>query len=572
MRMTKNQARLYDVAFVFLLPLAAILTLPWHNGFAMGDDYLGPAHQLLKGNIDLSTCWSNRIGTYLPYALGMKLFGLGTWLTSITTLEYILLLVSVYLVIGKYDKSIAFIAAFLLGVSPLMHQYAGIIMGDMAATFTANLVMLAYFYYTFYVSKKESTSKKWGILIALLVVVSFLVKESVVFYMPVLLGLFWLERKEQDSKIFFRYFLFTSVISAIVFMAFYGYKTGSPLHRLYILETGPSENDSNYAFASWHTILNRITWQPFQLIVENYSFGCLFFLSGLQLLIPSPNNRPQQFFKWFGLGTLAMWWFGTQGVSSYNPLALVHRIWMPLMVPMAINSAFLIHRIMSGSLSASERKKITAATLLFLLLTYISLWFSHLSYLALPVLAEPQFVSMAIWYTIIGVAMLFSIYTDTLVDIIPPVRTMLFCILIVPLVNGTVQLTLARIGQLKNHIKTEYDWEKEMIQYVLSLKPSLIITDPRLKHFYYTYTMNMDKKLPFEDYNHVVPDSLKEGDYMLLNLNRQLSDINNITSTLTFTRADNKLPSFVINPKQHGFVLIKENEADKLYRYEPHNE
>ena len=73
--------------------------------------------------------------------------------------------------------------------------------------------------------------------------------------------------------------------------------------------------------------------------------------------------------------------------------------------------------------------------------------------------------------------------------------------------------------------------------------------------------------LPFVDYNDTPLDSIKKGDYLILNPERQLWFEKNVNVTLTYTKANYQIASYVFHPEQNGFVLIRENETDRLYRY-----
>ena len=107
-----------------------------------------------------------------------------------------------------------------------------------------------------------------------------------------------------------------------------------------------------------------------------------------------------------------------------------------------------------------------------------------------------------------------------------------------------------------------------MIQYALSLHPHLLLTDYHLANFYYAYTLNMNERLNIVDYNKVPFDSIKKGDYLLLNPERQIGYGENINVTFIYTKADYHIAGFVNNPEQHGFILVRQNTTNRLYRFE----
>jgi hypothetical protein len=118
---------------------------------------------------------------------------------------------------------------------------------------------------------------------------------------------------------------------------------------------------------------------------------------------------------------------------------------------------------------------------------------------------------------------------------------------------------------LKNGRPDEFGSEKQMVAYLREITPPLIISDVMLSRHYGIYD-GFRQPMPFRDYLHTPYDSLSAGTYLLLNKNREKSNLVNRVEAATFTRSQNVIPGYVHEPEKHGFILEKENEADKLYR------
>ena len=562
-----NQNKRYNIAFILLLLAVVFFALPWHQGFTVGDcgDYLNAANQLLHGNWDIqNNFYANRIGTYLPYAIGMKLFGFGTWLTLITTIEFLLLLSVIYYTVKRYNTSIAFMACSLLGTSAIMLQNASVVMGDMASTLCCNAMVLCYFYFTFYAGQKQTNQKRWGISVAALFFLSFLVKESVVFFLPFMLWQYFKSRKNETQKIFWKYAFGTIVLLVLTLLLAYLIKTGNPFYRIIAVETGPTSSDCNYVNASWLTILNRITWQPFQFLTQNYTFSFLLLLSFLQLFQYRKDASIQEkFFQHYFIFSIAMWWMGSQSLTSYNPVSLVHRIWLPLLVPMAINASFFITALRKGTTTNPIYSVLFI--FVFLLFTFWSLFISIGIYANSNIEQTSAFISIAVRDTILGSVVIFSLYKSKLFTTTSIMGYLLFIAIIIFPVKSCLESVLWRYL----NFKSKYSLQKEMLDYATSYKPKSILTDYWILKGYPIY-LGFDKKFHFVNYTEV--DTFSNNTYLLLNKITQFELEKNINETRIFTKAKNKIPDFVLQPTKHGFILIKENETNLLYRYIDHAE
>ena len=117
-----------DIAFFIIVILTIIFAYPHMEGISPFDpgNYCHCAVQLLRGNLDIDNIYCNRVGTYLPIALAIKLFGFnGFYLTLVTLLELILLLTVIYSALQKYNREIALITCAIIGFSPIMLSFSG---------------------------------------------------------------------------------------------------------------------------------------------------------------------------------------------------------------------------------------------------------------------------------------------------------------------------------------------------------------------------------------------------------------------------------------------------------------
>ncbi|MBL7777709.1 MAG: hypothetical protein JNK66_05340 [Chitinophagales bacterium] len=558
----------YDLLFGMLLIAATMFTLPWHQGFLLGDDYLGAAHQLLNGNWDIhNNFWANRVGAYLPYSVGIWLGGFGLWLNFITTAEFVVLLGFVYWVLRKFNLPLAFVVCCFLAFCSLLHQCAAVTQGDILTTFTANATVLLYFLFATGNNEQPKKQKWWGLVTSSCFFYSLLVKESVVFFMPVLLWYFIADVRQKKAKDYWLYFGAGSAVLVGLLMLAYWIKTGDPLYRLHIVEAQPSSSDSNYAGHNKWLLFSRLTWQPLKFLIENFSFGCFLFLSLPQLILVKRDSPfEERFFAVFQLLGLSFWWVGSQGFSTYNPVALVPRLWLPLVIPMAINSAYFILKLLRQEVPANQKNILAFTVLLLLLASACFLYKTYVEYTSLGI-SPPNISSLLMWYTAYSMFILLSFYGDKLLSILPRFSEMAFVFFVFPLFSGSVLGFANLLSDKVTGKKNGFETEREMFEYVVSLNPKRIITDYRVTHFYYAYVMDMDKQLPVFDYNTIPIDSVKPGDLLLLNPERQEWFQKNITVTLTYTKANYDIAPYSLTPEQYGFEKLKQNESNILYRF-----
>jgi hypothetical protein len=556
--------------FLLLLVLLAAFTfsIPWHQGFTLGDcaDYLNAAHKFNKGVWDIETnYYANRVGTFLPYAIAMKIGGLGTWLTWITTSLFALFLILVYCLLRTYDKQVAFATVSLMALSPLLLRNASVVMGDIAAMFTTNFFVLVIFYFRFYVEKNYKAAIGWGIVAAVLFFFCFWVKESVVFFIPFVAWLWFKGRNIAGEKPFWKALALGLIVSGIIIGLIYYIKTGNPLYRFMAVEGGPTASDCNYKDAPWSTIFKRITYQPLQFIFEDLWTAIVFTLSVIYVgvSIKKPTDPQGIFFREYFLIMVAIWWVGSQGISSYNPVALVHRIWMPVYLPATICAAIFLVNSFNDELVA-YRRLITAIAVILLLLVVVTFVLSFQSLSSIGDSTEHLMYSR-VYLIVVIVLIVSSNYIEFKEALLPPLRRLIFLIIILLFFLQNQQHLIWWANKQSKSELTDYEYEKEIVLAAINENANLILTDYWLSRNYGIYT-GFNANYPFVNYNHHQPN----GDRILLMLNkkRQQEALANITETRTYTTAKNEVADFAVQPQQYGFKVIRENQEAVLYRLE----
>lgn len=547
--------------FGVMLLLIPILSLPYHNGLHGGDAgwYLKYAFGLLHGNVAdqvTENVFANRIGTYTPYALGMLIGGEGTWLSWIPTVQFMGLVIIIYACLVRWNLSVAGMAALMLGVSRILYEWSGVTMGDITITIMANLPVLVYFGY--HRSPDGKRPVVWGVCIGLLLVAAVMTKESIAFYFPFLAYLAYRDWHQPERRRLWKSIAVVLALGGLWTLVWYGITTGDALFRLHIV-SGPSASDCNYLGASWFTVLKRLTYEPFEFLVSHEGFGILLLLSLLNLVkgVRIPYER---FFHGLLLVTLGMWWLGTQSFTFWNPVALVYRIWLPLMVPLALNAALFLYAVITTSFTRVALWRMSVVLVVFLGATGLSLWHASGLYDELGLYNNLLWIGLK--YVVIGSAVLVILWTpESWVPMfLPRLRNLAFGI-----IWGLqlVSLVLFLVWHVITPRESRYEQEKASLVMVEDIEGP-ILTNEVLATTSGIYT-GFGNLLPFVDWANV--DTIVPGTYLYISLLNLEDQQQGLSETLIYTEARNVIPPYVLNPEEYGFCLVDGNETHRLYRY-----
>lgn len=566
----QEKSRNWDIAFLLFLFAVPFFSVPFHHGISIFDpaNYLKSAHFLLQGRWTVEeNFFANRIASCVPYAIGLSVWGVNEYLTFITTIELMALLALMYFVIGKYDKVVAFTAVLLLGTSQLVLKSASVIGSDMMIMLMANAVVLIWFYFR----KQNSSSGKailWGVLTGVTFGIAFLSKESIAFYVPLLFYFALADYRHPVLKRFWTGAGLTVAFFAAAVLVYYTIKTGDILYRLHIVEAGPSASEVNYHQSGFREILERCTYQPFQFIGRDLTFSVLFLFSVLHLFMPNRTEEQGAVKKYF-LFTIIFWWFGSQSFSSWNPVGLVHRIWLPLLVPMAINAAYALRDLMLEPFDANRTEKVKYSILIVALI--LGAWvaffasFSQFESINRSDSELAQLLSNTLWLTFLAALTLFFIRVKTAAHQTPLHKALVLIAILFPSMHEIHLSQVWFFVDKESRPINDFRAEKEIVSELETLHPKMILAEIVLSDNYGLY-VGFDKVLPFVNYNNIHPDSIPGGTYLLLNDDRMQYWKGNLTESMGFKMQKQKIPDFAYNPEAHGFVVVRQIASSKLYQ------
>jgi len=340
--------------------LVVVISKSWHEGIKFCDSAttVQCAVSLVKdATVNYWSIYATRIGSYIFQSFYVLIFGVNDSITWVTTCQFLILLGFLYFFLKKYNRKIALYAVALLGCSTLMIKEATVVGGDMMLALCVNVPVIIYWWIKSQGEQRVDWLKWWGIVAGACWVLAFYTKETAVYYLPLMM-LFSVQSYRKKYQIgFWMYFWCTLIVMGILTMGYFYFQTGNPFQKIALAR----ENCEYYAnlvphrvLKTWGEVLYRITLEPISFFVHEVSMGILGIL-GIAYLICS-RKKSESFWTWYLIIPLMMWWI--------TPLWLTARLWLPIMVPLAIAAAHVLYDLAHHEETRRDRVVLISAGLI----------------------------------------------------------------------------------------------------------------------------------------------------------------------------------------------------------------
>jgi len=523
--------------FICILLGTAIISIPFHNGLTLWDEgsYVHLGLRLAQGTPISMTegVFANRIGTYGIAAVIIKIFGFNEHITWGFTAFFFLLLTGIYFCLVEQDKKIAWSTVLILGTSPILIQESSRVMSDVIGGITASAPILIYYYF---LKNQKWGPLRMGIIAGLIFSFSVITRESFVFIIPATV---WIAFTAARKDFWIATCGTIAIIGAFIFAEYWAH--GDPFIRCKLLSTGPLADDCGYAMVGTLGKLKRMTYQPFQFLTENYSYGILLLIAGLNFF--GPTKKDDKLIKPYLLVTLAFFWLYPETIKHWNPVALSPRLWIPLIIPLTLNAAYGIAKI--DTIASKHKKSATVFILLFLICTFIVLLVSRYEHISRGI---PEFSRLLfLTYLAISGILITVIWMRRIT-----VRRTLITLTVV--LSQLTALFAGRIIGSNGQNAENFSCEKQVLISIAKKARggATIITDQALATNFCIY--GSFPTIRFVNFETISVDALaKQRRPVFLYLNAQRLNIlrNNINETETYTVATFlKLPPYVEKPDQ----------------------
>lgn len=548
-------SRKVDFLAIAIIAFAAIATLPYHDGISLYDSacYTLAANDFVLGrSIEFSRdIFCTRFGVWLPQAAYISLLGLNGNITWVTTAEFVLLLFSTYYFLRKYDQTIAIFTTILLSTVQLLLSQSAIAMGDVMLTACLNLVVLISWRSTV----KPQSSKgfiKRGIIAGSIWIYAFYCKESAVFFLPFLI---WLTinsiRRKEHDKVYWKYFWITLFIGGVVTIAVSYLQFDDIFWKICSTESAILTANKDYGTATFAGIFKRWTIWPVEMIAQNFGFGLLTSLA-LPFLFSRGENQ-LKFWRAYVIFSLAAWILGSQRLTSYSPIALIPRLWLPVLLPLSIAAAHTVAKLARRQEKLSDILIVSISIVTWIGANYLFTSNQHV------LLKNYNFIPEASRaYIFILMLIIVSRYITSLPLLLPDFRAIIIWLLVLP---GLWGMATRVFQHSESTTKTTYDLGKEAAEYLQKVKPKKILAPGVFARNYSIYNVS-DLPIYFYTGSDTLPDP---GTYLLLDRKQIEYTLSGNNESLFATTSAVTLP-LELNPQKYGYKPVWKNNNFEVYK------
>ena len=365
--------------FYFLLPLTAVLAWFSSPGFIFGDEYVYAKNtvDLAQGTfVNTGHHFDNRFGLLLPGVLFVKIFGthysvffLFPWLC------FAVLLWQVRRFLARKNQDWADYTVLLLSVNAAFISLAGDVSVDLVMT-----VFMTAAFLTFCEMREGLLSQNiGGVAVAFLLFYAVFTKMTAVYCYPFFLLLFIHDISKKKFISFWRTTILCGLVFFTLYFAAYYFMTGDAFYRFHGLESTHGSGNAvpwNYRNRPWQDLLLRVTAYPPAFFLFGLGYGVPVILGTFSIFAQRFYREagfPRLLLTWLGVLTFCFW-FGSSSVTQYNPVILVERMLLPMLIPLTVFAAYLFLPENKIKLTGRFVKIVRFVCLLFLLFALILLW------------------------------------------------------------------------------------------------------------------------------------------------------------------------------------------------------
>lgn len=374
--------------------MAGFICCYWYfafDGFYFFDDtaYSRYAWEATQGKFLLkqNDTFAHRIGVFLPVALIYFLAGISDYTTVLWPLLVFLGSACVlFFGLRKYSTSIALYAVVIAGLNFYPIFFCNKLYPDSVVAFFTLAAT-----YVLWNARYRQAGKVFlqAVAFSSLLFAAFITKETVVFYLPFYLIVFFADLKKERNLKFWDYSIAFGIFLLGVYFTSYYVQTGDFFYRFKVIQDGHYPFAMSYYQKPFVEVIPRLTYEPLLMFLT--SELAIPLLIGLPLLVSlkkkdfSNLDEFENFWKVLCLVLLVMLWFCSTSVKFYNPLSLQPRMYLLIVPPLSILAAVAI--------TQADKKRIIFYCIAFALSAVIS-YLLHIN-------SYKVYSALAIYFTIL---------------------------------------------------------------------------------------------------------------------------------------------------------------------------
>lgn len=288
---------------------------------------------------------SHRLTVIIPSLLLRSVFGNNEYATALFPLLCSLAtIVLLYRFLIPMDETVAFIGVCLLSLNISQIIYSTVLFPDVTVALFSFLVLWCIYKFR----QNKNATLQW--IAVCFFVAGFFAKEIILVLLPLI---FFLSLKDAfRTGAFEKWRIFYSgLLLFVLALALWSKLVKDDfLFVLHSIET--HHNDVFAPTPSGKNLIRRLMAEPAHFLIDHPEFFILFVFA-LTALVPRVfHTHDVEFWKYAFAFVAAFLWFGSTSPSRFAPFPLVDRMWLVVLVPACILSAFMIKEFSEKRLSA----------------------------------------------------------------------------------------------------------------------------------------------------------------------------------------------------------------------------
>jgi len=364
--------------------------------FIASDDlaYARIAYAISEGSFKLNPYhFTNRFGVTIPTAVSYFVFGVNKYSTTFwPLLSSILTIFLIFFITSKiFDNKTAIFSSLLLTTNTYQIKSSMQLLPDIIVS-----MLLFGCVSALLVARKKVLKKArrfYSIIVSLCFLLGILSKLTALFILPFLTAIFISDIYKKKNYDVWLWIFFSIVLLAFLYLGGYYVCTGEVMYRMKGVKSAVNDTTWSYIGKSYQTYIERLTYQPLQMIFREpgYVIALALSIPSFIMTLRSESAWAENtiFFGGYAISILLCFWFFPTSFSHYSPLPLVSRYVLPMVPPLCILGGVGLRQLFFDDLTNLESRTCLAA--LISLFFVICLTFESMLYFNTRVLVYSGF-------------------------------------------------------------------------------------------------------------------------------------------------------------------------------------
>lgn len=282
---------------------------------------------------------SHRLLVIVPVAVFVKLFGHSPFVVSLWPLLCSLLTIAGVFLLLRQNVLIAFTASFFVSCNMVQLIYSSVAFPDA-------VVSLFFFMAVSLLLLRHQIPAWAGATTAFIILAGFFAKQIMLLVIPYFIFCSWEDVKMEKGRLYWKSFY---AASAVFFLAVLMISKGLTGQWFFLLQSVEEHHNDVFVQLTSQQLFCRLTAEPLVFLFSQAGYWPLMMLAFPAFFLKGENV---DFWKKYTVILLLLLWFGTTSVHRWAPLPLLDRMWMVMIVPASILTAYGMNAWLQKGLSS----------------------------------------------------------------------------------------------------------------------------------------------------------------------------------------------------------------------------